>query len=80
MLMKLTAGVNFTNILCVAFMCLDPKSAKRLDCLIANLGSACVKAARKATRNILKASVMLVKLTTLCTNFLANNCHGWHIQ
>jgi len=43
-------GVNFTNILCVAFTCVDPKSAKRLTSWIyifALLGSARRKAARR---------------------------------
>ncbi len=29
MLMKLTPGVNFINVLCTAFTCADPKSVKR---------------------------------------------------
>jgi len=33
MLMKLTIGVNFTNVLQAALSGTDPKSAKRLDCL-----------------------------------------------
>jgi len=50
------AGVNFTNILCKAFMCPDPKSTKRTDDLnviFALFGSALLKAVHK----------MLVKLT-----------------
>ena len=33
MLMKLTSGVNFINILLEAFMLADSKSAKKIDCL-----------------------------------------------
>ncbi len=43
MLMKLTPGVDFTNILCAAFRHTDPKSAKKTDSLtvfFALLGSA----------------------------------------
>ncbi len=43
-------GVNFTNILLAAFLCADPKSAKRHwwpNCLFALLGSAQSKAACK---------------------------------
>jgi len=50
MLMKLTPGVNFTNILRAAFALKDPKSTKRhwwLDCHFALLGSLPVKAFRK---------------------------------
>ena len=55
-LVKLTTGVTFTNVLGAAFMCADPKSAKKtvkLSSFIALLGSARVKAACR----------MLVKLT-----------------
>jgi len=48
--MKLTPGVNYTNIFRAAFACADPKRAKRhwwLDCHYALLGSAFVKAAHK---------------------------------
>jgi len=45
-LMKLTPGEDFTNILCAAFMCKEPKSAKNSHlCLLALLGSACPIAA-----------------------------------
>jgi len=50
MLMKLTPGVNFTNILCKAFTRADPQSAKKIDNLtefLALLGSAFIKAACK---------------------------------
>ncbi len=51
MLMKLTPGVNYINVLRAAFACTDPKRAKRhwwLDCHYAViLGSAFVKAAHK---------------------------------
>jgi len=50
MLMKLTPGVNFTNILGEAFISADHKRTKkdgRLDCLFVNLGSSCIRAARK---------------------------------
>jgi len=43
-------GVNFINILREAYVCADPKSAKRRDSLtvfFALLGSFCVKAAHK---------------------------------
>ncbi len=50
-LMKLTAGVEFTNVLRVALMLEDPKYAKRhwltLDCLFALLGSLRIIAACK---------------------------------
>jgi len=49
-LAKLTPAVNFINILRAAFMCTDPKSAKRTDDLIVIFvlsGSACVKAVCK---------------------------------
>jgi len=49
MLMKLTPGVNFTNILMAAFMRADPKDAKKtvgLTALFALLGSTHIKAAR----------------------------------
>jgi len=55
MLMKLTPGVNFINILNAASMFKDPKSAKKTDSLIvffALLGSECIKTVFK----------MLVKL------------------
>jgi len=50
MLVNLTTGVNFTNILRAAFTLVGPKSAKRhcqLGCLFAHTGSAIVKAARR---------------------------------
>jgi hypothetical protein len=50
MLVKLTTGVNFTNILHKAFTRSDPKSAKETDSLtlfFAQLGSARAKAALK---------------------------------
>jgi len=56
MLMKLTPGTDFTNVLRAAVMPADPKSATRQSghlCLLVLLGSACVKAAHQ----------MLVKLT-----------------
>jgi hypothetical protein len=54
MLIKLTPGVNFTNILRAGFTCLNPKSAKDdLTVIFALLGSGLVKAVLK----------MLVKLT-----------------
>jgi hypothetical protein len=36
-LMKLTAGVNFTNVFCVAFTLKNPKRAKRLKTLLSFL-------------------------------------------
>jgi len=57
MLVKLTEGANFINVLRVAFTCAYPKSEKDTDdltAIFALLGSGCVKAARK----------MLVKLAT----------------
>ncbi len=57
--MKLATGVNFTNILCAAFIHEDPKCAKKTDNLyviFALLGSAWVNAACK----------MLVKSTPEC--------------
>ncbi len=48
MWVQLSPGVNFTNILWVAFVSADPKSAERhwwLDCLFVLLGTACIKAA-----------------------------------
>jgi len=45
--MKLTPGVNFTNILCATFIQADPKSAKKTDSLtvfFALLGYSRVKA------------------------------------
>jgi len=42
--------VNFTNVLCAAFTCGDPKIAKKTDGLtvfFALLGSVCVKGLRK---------------------------------
>ena len=56
MLVKLTPGVNFTNVLQAAFTSADPKSTKKtvkLSSFIALLGFAHVKAAHR----------MLVKLT-----------------
>jgi len=50
MLVKLTPGVDLTNILLAAFTCKDPKSAKRKSshqCLLAILGSLHEKVARK---------------------------------
>jgi len=49
-LMKLTAGVNFINVLLEAFRLEDPKSAKKTDNLtvfFALLGSASIKAASR---------------------------------
>jgi len=49
-LMKLTTGLNFTNILQVAFMSTDPKSTKNTVNLSVNfvlLGYACLKAVCK---------------------------------
>jgi len=46
MLMKLTPGVNFNNMLCTAFTCVDPKSVKRywqLDWLLMLLGATRLK-------------------------------------
>jgi len=48
MLVKLTPGVDFTNILRKAFTGTDPESAKKLTTLLslfALLGSSCIKAA-----------------------------------
>jgi hypothetical protein len=62
---KLTTGVNFTNILPAAFALADPKSTKWhwwLDCLFLLLGSLFVKADRK----------MLVKFTIGRTSTLEN--------
>ena len=50
MLVKLTSGVNFTNILCAAFMLTDPKSVKKTvnsSSFFALLGSTGVKALSK---------------------------------
>jgi len=50
MLMKLTPGVDFTNILHSVFMCADPKSAQhtvKLSVFFALLESEQVKAASK---------------------------------
>ncbi len=50
MLMKLTPGVNFINILRAAFLSADPESAKKTDNLtvfFVLLGSASVKAASR---------------------------------
>jgi len=50
MLMKLTPGLYFTNILWAAFMCVDPKSAIKTDGLtvfFAFWGSECIKATCK---------------------------------
>jgi hypothetical protein len=47
---KALPGVDFTNILCEAFMCVDHKSAKRPSRNLADLailGSTHLKAARK---------------------------------
>jgi len=48
-LVKLTPGVDFTNILCSAFMHANTKSTKIwiFDCIFPLLGSALVKALRK---------------------------------
>ena len=57
MLMKLTTGVNFINILQAAFAHADPKSVKNTDNLTVFLAlsrSPCIKVASK----------MLMKLTT----------------
>jgi len=64
MLVKLTPGVDFTNILCTAFTCADPKSAKKdcqLDCLFALLGSGSIKAARKMLYKLTPGSVVFLK-------------------
>jgi len=48
MLMKLTPGLNFFNVLRTAFMLVDPKSVKKIDNLtvfFTLLGSTSVKAA-----------------------------------
>ncbi len=42
-----SAGVNFTNVLRVAFLCKDPKSVKRLECLFLLLGSSRAKTLHK---------------------------------
>ena len=50
MIIKITPGVNFTNILLTAFTRTDPKSAKKdsqVKQLFVALGSACVKAVCK---------------------------------
>ncbi len=49
-LMKLTAGLNFINVLSTAFTSVDPKSVKRywwLDWVLMILGSTRVKAVRR---------------------------------
>jgi len=59
MLMKSTPGVDFINILCTAFMLVDPKSVKRywqLDWVLTLSGSASAKAVRRT----------LMKLTPGC--------------
>jgi hypothetical protein len=48
--MKLTPGVNYTNVLCAAFTLLDPESVKKIDKLsvfFTLLGSSHVKAAHR---------------------------------
>jgi len=50
MLMKLTPGVNFINILHTAFTLVDPNSLNKIDNLtvfFTLLGSACVKAVHR---------------------------------
>ncbi len=62
MLIKLTPGVDFTNILFTAITCIDHKSAKMTDGLIvffALLGSALVKAAQKNVDKIETCSFVL---------------------
>ncbi len=62
MLVKLTTGVNFINVLQAAFAHADPKVQKRQSIqqfLFAHLGSAQVKAAHK----------MLVKLTEIVLDY-----------
>ncbi len=50
MLVKLTPGLNFINVLRTAFMCVDPRSVRiqsNPQYLFTLLGSTCAKAARK---------------------------------
>jgi len=79
LLMKLTAGLNFPNILCTAFGRADPKSAKKytddLSVFFALLGSTCVKAVRRHIdeidpRNLLTAE--LTHCTVFCSIFITN--------
>ncbi len=63
-LMKLSLGVNFTNVLRAAFTLVDPKSVKKIDQLtvfFTLLGSACVKAVRRMLVK-LSPGVNLIKL------------------
>jgi len=69
MLVKLTTGVNFINVLWVAFAPVDPKSVKiywQLDWILMLLGTTGVKAVRK----------MLVKLTTGLSGYLRLHLHA----
>jgi hypothetical protein len=50
MLMKLTPGLNFINVLCTAFVHVDPKSVRiqqNPQYLFTLLGSTCAKAVRR---------------------------------
>jgi len=67
--MKLTSGVNFTNILCKAFTQADSKNAKKTDgltVLFALLGSALVKTGLK---ELVKSTPVLF----FCANYKSFN-------
>jgi hypothetical protein len=75
MLMKLTAGVNFTNILRAAFTCTNPKSIKKTDGLtvfFALLGSTNGKAARKILVKSTPVGAMFVVTSRTCL-FVGHN-------
>ncbi len=76
MLMKLTPGLNFINVLLTAFTLADPKSVKKIDNLtvfFTLLGSACVKAVH---RTLMKLSLVPVWLVP----FLLLLYHVWEIK
>ncbi len=76
MLVKLTKGANFINVLKAAFTCAYPKSANGTDdltAIFALLGSGCVKAAHKMLVKLAKGGRQSMRYCRCCfdkTKFL----------
>ncbi len=91
-LMKLTPGVNFTNVLCTASTCADPinekkyskvvRSQKRrktngLAAFFALLGSACVKTACKMFVKLAPEKYRQNKQFSICQLERVHLCHNY---
>ncbi len=70
MLMKLTPGVNFINILQAAFTNADPKRAKKIDSLMAFFG---LKILRKLTIGVNFINILLTAFALIGPKSVKNS-------